>query len=125
MSLSEFERKHRLANVLENAIPSLRESILRNFDRMTFKTDEDFNEYLAETSALVDFKEEKAQTQKSNVISADGPVDLSKASAGVQNYVNQRNGVKDENSLGGKNGSEDPYAVSQTTNGAKVEGKEV
>ncbi|MDP2335343.1 MAG: hypothetical protein Q8N05_02620 [Bacteroidota bacterium] len=121
-----FERKAKVYKIVENALPTVKERVLRDFDRMTFKTDEDFTEYLAETSALVDFGEEKGSPHKNCVIDANRPVDLNKVSPGMKNFVNERNGVHDANWLGGKTGSENPYqAEQQKSGGGDLSGKEV
>lgn len=108
---TNFERKAKVFKIVENASATIKDSVLRDFDRMTFKSDEDFNEYLAETSALVDYKEEKRhQVPKSSVVDANGPVDLSKVSEATRSWLEaKKSDYKDP--LGGKTGSENPYQV--------------
>lgn len=102
-----FDRKFKVAKVLENSVPSLREGMMRNFDRMNFGTDEDFDEYLAEVSDLVGYKE-SSEHSRPNVINADVPVDRSKVSSNVNAFIDSKK-TDYQDPLGGKTGSENPY----------------
>lgn len=104
-----FDRRFKVAKVLENALPSLREGMMRNFDRMNFGTDEDFDEYLTEVSVLVGYKENPEQS-KPNVINADLPVDKSKVSSNVNAFIDSKK-ADYQDPFGGKTGGENPYQV--------------
>lgn len=110
MSKDNFERKHKLALALEGALPSLRSSRLDDFDLMTFKDDADFEVWLAETkewaAEVTDTRKEN--TSKPNVINADVPVDRSKVSSNVNDFIDSRK-ADYQDPLGGKTGSENPY----------------
>jgi len=52
------ERKSKVEKAVEKASPSVKEKVMKDFGRISFRDDSDFETYLAETQAYVDFKAE-------------------------------------------------------------------
>ena len=60
------QRKDKFSALFEGASDKLKERYMRNYDRLTFKDDEDFNGWLDQQKPFIesDIKEEKAQGAK-------------------------------------------------------------
>lgn len=60
------QRKNKFSALFEGASDKLKERYMRNYDRLTFKDDEDFNGWLDQQKPFIesDIKEEKAQGAK-------------------------------------------------------------
>jgi hypothetical protein len=96
------ERRKMLEKELANIPEGYRGKVLKDFDRMTFKDEDGFNEYLGDTK-----KDVAALTQELSDKGLSGfgkplfgAVDVEGVSAGVQNYIKEKTGS--EKALTGK-----------------------
>lgn len=102
MSQAQYERKKRLDQKLTKAPASVRTQILRTFDRIQFATDQDFEDYLAETETNVS---ELNQEMADNGLAGSARKPLvgggngdGSVSPGIQAYIDSKSGA---DSLGG------------------------
>jgi len=98
-------RKQTLEAKLENAQPKFKEKILKDFGRMNFEKDEDFDSYLTETETdLAEFNQDVANTglganRKPFVVTTT----KEGVSSGVQAFIDSKDPKKDSaENLGGK-----------------------
>lgn len=95
-------RRTQLVNELADVPESYKNKVLKDFDRMAFDTEDDYNEYLNDTkSDVANFNQELSDkglgTQSKPIF---GTVNKEGISQGVQNYITEK--TEEGNTLGGK-----------------------
>lgn len=96
MSQAQYERKKRLDEKLAKAPASVRTQTLRTFDRIQFATDQDFEDYLAETETNVSALNQEiadnglAGSARKPLVGGGGSGGVS---PGIQAYIDGKSGA--------------------------------
>lgn len=96
-------RKQQLEGVLKEANPIFSSKILKDFSRLQFKNDEDFNAYVEETKTdIANFSQTMANEGLKNEKPLLGNSGSEKVSPIVQEYINDKTKPETIGNLGGK-----------------------